>query len=377
MDSNSLNHTNSATTVEPLPAPRSVMMVVCLVSLFSSLGMTSCLDSSSELVWMGRLETVTETVRAPIDSKIISLVLNSGDAVDAGQRLLKLDSSTLNRQIEIHQEKVRLLELELQQVEAKANVELSWRWKEIDDDIYGNKLKSADLLKEKYLADFSNVAWSELLSNQSPIQTAAAGGLKPFVHDLSVPDEVRIRAMLQQEAANNASEVYSAQMELLEKRLAELKSIRADLTEQVRNAHGIPLLQHRLKLAKTEGNQLEKLRVQSEILSPTYGIVGVFRASAGKHVRKGEPLVEILDRAQEYVTIMVRSRDLPKFHVGKEVAVIFPGEIKRHGLVSEIPPQIAEIREDGQSYSELKITPTDKSWPNLPFGSNVEISLAH
>jgi len=103
----------------------------------------------------------------------------------------------------------------------------------------------------------------------------------------------------------------------------------------------------------------------------------VFRASVGKNVRAGEPLVEILDRTQEYVTIMVRSRDLPKFQFGKEVAVIFPGEIKRQGLVSEIPPQIAEIREDGQSYSELKITPTDKSWPNLPFSSNVEISLAH
>ncbi|MDG2391354.1 MAG: HlyD family efflux transporter periplasmic adaptor subunit [Planctomycetaceae bacterium] len=363
--------------VEPLPAPRSVMIVVCLVSFFSSLGMTNSLDSSSELVWMGRLETVTEVVRAPLDSKIISLALNSGDAVDAGQQILNLDSSTLNRQIEIQQEKIRQLELELQQVEAKANVELSWRWKEIDDDIYGNKLKSADLLKEKYLADFSNVAWSELLSSQSPVQTVAAGGIRPFVHDLSVPDEVRIRAMLQQEAANNASEVYSAQMELLEKRLAELKSIRADLTEQVRNAQGIPLLQHRLKLARTEGDQLEKLRAQSEIVSPTYGIVGVFRASVGKNVRAGEPLVEILDRTQEYVTIMVRSRDLPKFQFGKEVAVIFPGEIKRQGLVSEIPPQIAEIREDGQSYSELKITPTDKSWPNLPFGSNVEISLAH
>ena len=377
MDSNPLNHTNSTTMVEPLPAPRSVMIVVCLVSFFSSLGMTNSLDSSSELVWMGRLETVTEVVRAPLDSKIISLALNSGDAVDAGQQILNLDSSTLNRQIEIQQEKIRQLELELQQVEAKANVELSWRWKEIDDDIYGNKLKSADLLKEKYLADFSNVAWSELLSSQSPVQTVAAGGIRPFVHDLSVPDEVRIRAMLQQEAANNASEVYSAQMELLEKRLAELKSIRADLTEQVRNAQGIPLLQHRLKLARTEGDQLEKLRAQSEIVSPTYGIVGVFRASVGKNVRAGEPLVEILDRTQEYVTIMVRSRDLPKFQFGKEVAVIFPGEIKRQGLVSEIPPQIAEIREDGQSYSELKITPTDKSWPNLPFSSNVEISLAH
>jgi hypothetical protein len=46
--------------------------------------------------------------------------------------------------------------------------------------------------------------------------------------------KLRIRAMLQQEAANNASEVYSAQMQLVENRLTELKSIREDLSEQVR-----------------------------------------------------------------------------------------------------------------------------------------------
>jgi len=377
MDSNPSKHKTSLPAVEPLPAPRSVMIVVCLASLFSSLGMTSCLDNSSELIWMGRLETFTEVIRAPHDSKVLSLDLNSGDEVEAGQTLLELDSSSLDQEIEKQQEKVRQLELELQQIEAKANVELSWRWKEIDDDIYGNKLKSADLLKEKYLADFSNVAWSELLNNQSPIQTAAAGGLKPFIHDITTPDETRIRAMLQQEAANNASEVYSAQMQLVENRLTELKSIREDLSEQVRHSHGIPLLQHRLTLAKKEVDRLTELRDQSEVVSPTFGTVGVFRVRSGRTVRQGEPLVEILDRAQEYVTVMVRSRDLPKFEMGMEVAVIFPGEIKRHGLVSEIPPQVSEVREDGQSYSELKITATDKSWPDLPFGSNVEVSLAH
>ena len=131
-----------------------------------------------------------------------------------------------------------------------------------------------------------------------------------------------------------------------------------------------------LTLAKKEVDRLTELRDQSEVVSPTFGTVGVFRVRSGRTVRQGEPLVEILDRAQEYVTVMVRSRDLPKFEMGMEVAVIFPGEIKRHGLVSEIPPQVSEVREDGQSYSELKITATDKSWPDLPFGSNVEVSLS-
>lgn len=377
MDSANTTQTTPENSCEALPAPRPVMFAVCLCTLIFSLGMTHWLDASTEMVWMGRLETVTEVVVAPLDSTILTFELHSGDDVEEGQVVLTLDATSLDQQIQKQAETVRQLELELQQLEAKANVEISWRFKEIDDDIYSNKLKSADLLKEKYLADFSNVAWSNLIMKQSDIQTVAAGGFRPLVHSLDTPDEVRIQAMLQQEAAHNASEVYEAQVELLEKRLAELKTIRADLQSQIRNAHGIPLLAHRIEQAKSNAEQLQELREQSEILSPAYGTVGLFRSRVGESVTAGQPLVEILDRAQQYVTISVRSRDLPLFEMGQEVALKFPGEVNRRGIVSAIPPQVSEVREDGQSFSDLRITPTDKSWPVLPFGSNVELSLLH
>ncbi|MBD3674830.1 MAG: HlyD family efflux transporter periplasmic adaptor subunit [Planctomycetaceae bacterium] len=377
MDSLDMPQIADDTTCEALPAPRPVMIAVCLCSLVFSLGMTNWLDASADQVWRGRLETATEVVVAPLDSTILSLELQAGDEVEVHQAMLTLDTSSLDRQINEQLETIQQLELELQQIEAKSNVEISWRLKEIDGDIHSNKLKSADLLKEKYLADFSNVAWSNVLRDRSGIQTAAASGLQPLVHSFDVPNEVRIQAMLQQEAAHNASEVYSAQVELLEQRLAELKSIRSDLSDQIRNAHGIPLLKHRIEQAQAEADRLQERREQSEILSPAYGTVGLFRSQVGQTVTAGQPLVEILDRAQQYVTISVRSRDLPLFEMDQEVAVRFPGEVNRRGIVSAIPPQVSEIRDDGESFSELRITPTDKSWPPLPFGSNVEVSLLH
>lgn len=377
MDSLDMTQIADDTTCEALPAPRPVMIAVCLCSLVISLGMTNWLDASADQIWMGRLETATEVVVAPLDSIILSLELQAGDEVEVNQTVLTLDTSSLDRQINEQHETIQQLELELQQIEAKSNVEISWRLKEIDDDIHSNKLKSADLLKEKYLADFSNVAWSNVLRDRSGIQTAAASGLQPLVHSFDVPNEVRIQAMLQQEAAHNASEVYSAQVELLEQRLAELKSIRSDLSDQIRNAHGIPLLKHRIEQAQSEADRLQERREQSEILSPAYGTVGLFRSQVGQTVKAGQPLVEILDRAQQHVTISVRSRDLPLFEMDQEVAVRFPGEVDRRGIVSAIPPQVSEIRDDGESFSELRITPTDKSWPALPFGSNVEVSLLH
>jgi len=359
-----------------LPASPVRMAVVCLFSLMSSLGMTTLLGRATDQIWIGHLETVTEVISAPIDSKILSFEVQPGQEVRAGQLIIQLDSAALDQKIEDQSDKIEQLELELKQLEAKANVELSWRLKEIDDDIYGNKLKSADLLREKYLADFTDVAWSNVLSKHSPIQTAAATGLQPLVHSLSTPDEVRIQAMLEQEAAHNASEVYTAQVELLEKRLEELKSIRSSLDEQVRNAHGLPLIRHRLESATRELERLESLRDQSKILAPTYGTVGVFRLDAGAEINKGEPLFEILDRAQQYVTVLVRSRDLPSFQLGGQVNLNFPGEARRKGLISEIPPQITEVRENGESFSQIRITPVSSPWPELPFGSNVEVTLA-
>lgn len=375
MDSASRQSASCQTANEPLPAPPRVMILVCLCSVISSLGMTNWLDSRSFRIWQGRLETVTEVVVAPLETRIVSLEMQPGDAVKPGDVLLRTDAAALDEQLTAQQELIEQLTLELQQLEAKAGVELSWRMKSIDDDIHVSKLKSADLLKEKYLAEFGNVAWSDYLSQNSQIHVVSASGIKPLVHSLKLPDETRIRAMLQQEAAHNASEVYAAQVEMVEARLDDLNSLKAGLPEQVREAHGIPLLQHKLEIAQQKLDSLEELRGQSEIPSPAFGTVGLFQKRAGDLVVAGEPLVEILDRAQQYLSVSIPSRDLYLFEIGQEVIVEFAGFDSRRGLISDIPPQSSTTNDRGESSFELRITPIDKSWPDVPFGSNVSISI--
>jgi len=375
MDSESQFSSTSQIEREPLPAPPRVIIVVCLCSVLSSLGMTNWLDSQSLKVWRGRLETVPQLVTAPLDTRIVSLEMNPGEDVKSGDVLVRVDASDLDEQINAQTELIEQLNLELEQLDAKAEVELSWRIKAIDDDIHANQLKSADLLKEKYLAEFGDVAWSNFLTDDSKIQVVSAQGLKPLIHSLPIPDETRIRAILQQEAAHNASEVYSAQVEMVESRLKELKTLKDGLPDQIRDAHGIPLLKHKLEVAAQKLEQLEERRAQTEIASPVFGTVGLFQKRVGDRVAAGEPLVEILDRAQEFISVSIPSSDLHLFEAGQDVIVEFSGFQNRTGRIAVIPPQSSTTNERGESCFEVKITPIDKPWPEVPFGSNVTIAI--
>lgn len=375
MDSESRLSSSNRIQREPLPAPPRVMVLVCLCSVVSSLGMTNWLDSRSLKVWRGQLETVSEIVVAPLDTRIVSLEKKPGEDVRSGDVLVRTDGTALDDQIDAHSELIKELKLELRQLEAQVEVELSSRLKEIDDDIHAGKLKSADLLKEKYLAEFGDVAWSEYLADDSRIHIVSAQGVKPLIHSLPIPDEARIRAMLRQEAARNASEVYAAQVEEVEARLEKLKALKAGLPDRIRDAHGIPLLQHKLVTAERKLEQLEASKARMEITSPAFGTVGLFRKRAGDLVAAGEPLVEILDRAQEFVAVSIPSSDLHLFQVGQEVVVEFAGFDARLGQIAVIPPQSSATNERGESCFEVQITPTDKSWPEVPFGSNVNVAI--
>jgi hypothetical protein len=60
-----------------------------------------------------------------------------------------------------------------------------------------------------------------------------------------------------------------------------------------------------------------------------------------------------------------------------ELVLAFPGSIPRLGRLEAIPPQTADLGERGESTIELKIVPTGKPWPEVPFGSTVDVSLPH
>lgn len=377
-----LESRTDATRVTDLPKPanapeaaasggRTILMLAG--AFISSLMLTGWMESSSETLWKGRLEARALTIVAPRDTRIASIEIREGEEVVPGREILRLDAGSLSQQLADRERTLRDLEFDLQQGTARAEVDLAWRVEALDHEIHQTRLKSAELLKEKYYADLGSLAWSEFLSSRGDVRTASASPFSSALFELALPDEARIRALLQQEAAHNASEVFHAQVELCDRRLAELETLKQQLPRQVREAEGLPRIEARL--AETR-NEVESLREQLEELaltSPTYGTVGIFRQRAGDEVAAGAPLVTILDRGRQSIVMTVPTRYLHQFQTGMPMHVVFPGGERVEGILASIPPQ-AEVRPDGESVIDLRIEPVGKLWPAVPFGTEVTLS---
>ena len=151
---------------------------------------------------MGRLETFTEVIRAPHDSKVLSLDLNSGDEVEAGQTLLELDSSSLDQEIEKAAGKSSST-----RVGTPTNRGQSQRRTELE----------MERDRRRYLRQQTQVGPTCSKKSIWPISAMSPGrnfsiinlrfkqrqpeGSSHSFTTSQTPDETRIRAMLQQEAA--------------------------------------------------------------------------------------------------------------------------------------------------------------------------------
>jgi hypothetical protein len=106
-------------------------------------------------------------------------------------------------------------------------------------------------------------------------------------------------------------------------------------------------------------------------------MVGVFHKEVGDHVAAYEPIVQLLDEEQPYLLLQIPSRQISDFPPGTLVSLKFPNGAVGKGRVVEIPPQTTEIPGNGTAGSETKIAahidPVGMLWPNIPFGSVVEV----
>jgi hypothetical protein len=106
-------------------------------------------------------------------------------------------------------------------------------------------------------------------------------------------------------------------------------------------------------------------------------MVGVFNKELGDHISAHEPIVQLLDEEQPYLLLQIPSSRISDFAPGTLVDLYFPGGSFGQGRVEEIPPQTSPIPVPGAPSSDTVITahiePLGTLWPNLPFGSEVEV----
>jgi multidrug resistance efflux pump len=337
---------------------------------------TGWLDASTSEIFTGSLQAPSSLVNAVSDGRIEQIVAQEGTAVDAGDTIALLFSEARERELAVKRHELASLEVELEQARATAEVDLAWRLKSIEAESLDTRLKSAEFLRQQFDRQMEQQAWREVLDRSSlTVSGASAGLLRPLIgYDLVSPDEPYARLLLKHESARNAVEIAGVQRRLCETRLKVLEEVAAGLTAKIEQASGVTVAAARLAEAGRELALLEQQPAYTPLNAASHGIVGVYRKEKGDAVRRGEPIVTILDDDQRFVRVRIPSRRLTRFAAGAEVMLEFPAGLRRTGTTRRIPAQTTDSESDpADAFVTLRIDPKDRLWPDVPYGTAVNV----
>jgi biotin carboxyl carrier protein len=365
------------------PAPTLRTAVILLTAVAASFGLTGWIDATHSTSFTGYLRAQTTSVLATQDAVLQKQLAETGSVVEESQPIAMLQNGRLPERLVVQQREVARLRTELAQREAQAAVELAWRSKEIDDDILQTRLKSAGLLRDHFAQQVREMAWQDFIKQHDALADASSGDevVKSLIYSSRVPDETRIRAMLQHDDAQNAAEAHTVQLKLCEQRLTELDALKTQLPGEIERAAGVDVVTARLTQAVEELSQLEAEAETIELTATAWGTVGMFQKQIGDRVQKGDVLVELLDEDRRHLEVHVPSRHVVDFAAGMEVMLLFPGGERRWGKVHSVPPQTIRsprktIGKNGlDALVTIRVDPIEKLWPSLPIGSAIEVKI--
>ena len=348
---------------------------LALVSLSAGLITVACLERFKYERLPGYLQAKSSTVSIDREARIGEIKVSQGMTVRKGDPLFVLVDEKLDAAVHHQRGMISALEKELAQTEAKLAVELDWKLRSVEQEIFETKLRSATFLRQQFSTEIEQLAWGKMIAeidsaNDDRDQRSL---IQPLSYYPPKQEEDRIAALLRQEAAVNAREVSSAQVEMCDARLAELETVKTALPDKIRKSMGVELVGQRLDEARQELKNLERQQQRLTVTAPRTGIVGLFHKQAGEFAQPHEPIVQLLDEDQPFLVVEVSSKRIAEFKTGNVVSLVFPGNVRGEGRIERIPPQTSHSSSQGDSLLALQIEPAGKVWPNLPFGSQVEV----
>jgi multidrug resistance efflux pump len=320
----------------------------------------------------GTLLAKSTSITAGRAAKLAEILAPAGTDVVPGTPLLRLVDDQLTARIATKQKEIEGRAVELQKVQAQADVEFQWRQQELKAEVFQTQLKSASFLKEKINHQVEQLAWKEQLTTVS-LQSGSDSLTDTLIRPLSLvnepPNPVRLQALLREDAAASAVEALNVQIGLCETRMAELKQLEEALTLKIRTSVGVELAETRLKQSREELTTLEAQTAGLTIISETYGRVGLWNKQIGDAVHAGEAIVELHDQEQRFLALNVPSTIAGEYRPGVKLSLIFPGQERLAGTVDDVGPQT--LRNSEEPVVPVRITSIGRVWPELAIGTRV------
>lgn len=360
-----------------MSAPLPILAVVIL-ALGSGLAAAHWLAESRFEKFYGYVRPRTTTISAPRTGVISQIAVRTGDPVNPGTPVARLDDEGLETRYQAKHGELASLNAELQRARAQAELELDTQLRQIDMDIFSIQRLAADYQQEKY--DFE-LRKSMLEDSLSTNQMAMFGGSDQFFSSLMLEDnspQDQMVSVLRLKLAENGAEVSSAQVEWCEWNRKRLEKLRQRLPDVIRRSAGVDVLAAQVTQSQDELSHLEGVREALEIKSSAVGRAGILRVTAGSPVVQGAPIVDVLDDIERMIIVNVPSAEIHQFEKGGEVRLTFAGREQRAGRIVEIAPQ-AKIPTGSmgqESYVEVRIEPCREVWPDVPADSRVIVRVA-
>jgi multidrug resistance efflux pump len=381
MSAVTLNESPADEAADRFPAHPAKTILLSLLALGLGIAISVTLERLRHDAFNGTYQTKVRSVAAPREARIAEWMIKPGSSVKIGQPLVRLADDRLDDLIAEQQRDVVTLRAELAQVEARVAVELDWRLRDINADVFETKLKSAHFLKQQYVTKLEGLAIQDLLKETDPLATQEleSPALRPLVISTRKFDERRTRLLLEQEAALNTQEVAAAQVDLCEERLKQLEKLSAGLAEKIRSSSGIDVARARVEQAEQELKALEARRESLVIHADAVGMVGANQKLAGDVVALNDILVTLIDNEQPFVLAFVPAARLADVSTGRIVTLRFPNGRKGTGRVvdASLPTghRAAGIALADVQTVPVQIVPEGSLWPTLPIGAAVEVRL--
>lgn len=365
--------TDVSTGETPIALSRLVLMAGMAVLL--GVGVVGILEQGMEQPIPATLLTEGARIVAGRQGRVAEVLVQPGASVKPGDVLIRLADERLMLRISAKEREVRELSAEKDRIQAAAEMELEWRRRDLNAEIFQTELKAASCLEQKLTREVEQIAWKERLSAGAFLEATPADLIRP----LTLNDDSRFDALLKEDAAAAAVETLETQHRLCERRLEELRALEKSLVDRVRLSAGVSLAETRLADARRELGLLEEQAKGLDICSACYGQVGTTVPDVGDPVQPGQILVELLDQDQPYLLARVPSRLLSRFSAGTELTVVFSGEGIRRGEVRSIPLQAVpgSAVHLSDAYIDVQIVPKGRLWPRLPIGSRANVEMRH
>ncbi|MCR9200850.1 MAG: HlyD family efflux transporter periplasmic adaptor subunit [Planctomycetaceae bacterium] len=400
-----------ATAHLPASAIRTVSLLAC--SLIAGCLIVYWLSTRSDSPVAGVLSADITSIRVPANARLMQAHVNPGDEVFSGDVLLTLEKSEHLSIIASQEKRVEELRRQLQEAQARAKLDLQWRTRELDREI-------SDVRTRAHIIEAANVPLPEpLRAEAAPRPVSGPEGQRVAVRTVSNSRTVKEYCPVnrgnhmifiagrtgessigvprpKQTARPNivpqpqplpapesptvlASEprvdLLSIEASAIESRLQKLEELRDILPEQVRQAAGVESVRLQFEEAAERLENFRSVSREVDIASPGYGKVGLIRYQTGDQMSAGEVMLKILHTDRRYVLMYVPSRRVNEVEVGMEVALEFPGAEVYRGRVADLPMLADPASQSDQSFIPVRVTPTGKLWPEIPIGSQIDISL--